>query len=64
MEDFLGIDGEAKELEWNLFPEFTTLQNLQQIQKDLQSENTTPSQLFDMIIFMSMLNDIDWTKKK
>ena len=64
VEDFLGIDGEAMELEWNLFPGFTTLQNLEQIQNDLQSENTAPEQLFDRIIFMSMFNDIDWTKKE
>ena len=64
VEDFRCIDGEAVELEWNLFPGFTTLQNLQQIQNDMQSENTTPEQLFDRIILMSMFNDIDWTKKK
>ena len=64
VEDFLGIDGEPVELEWNLFPGFTTLQNLQQIQNDWQSENTTPEQLFDRIIFMSMFNDIDSTKKE
>ena len=63
VENFLGIDGEAIEFEWNIFPGFTKLQIIQQIQNDLQSENTTPEQFSDRIIFISMFNDIEWTKK-
>ena len=62
MEEFLGIDGEAIEFEWNISPGFTTLQILLQIQNDSQSENTTPEQFLDRFFFMSMFNDIEWTK--
>ena len=34
VEEFLGIDGEASEFEWNILPGLTTLQILQQIQND------------------------------
>ena len=59
VEEFLGNDGKAIEFEWNTVPGFTTLQILRQI----ESENTTPEQFLDTIIFMSMFNDIDWTKR-
>ena len=62
-DEFYGIDGEALEFEWNIFPGFTTLQKKRHIQNDLQNENKTPEQFLDRIIFMSMLNNIEWTKK-
>ena len=37
--EFLRIDGEAIEFEWNIFPGFTALQILQKIQNDLQKRN-------------------------
>ena len=63
VEEFLGIDGEAIEFEWNVLPGVTTLQILQRIQNDLQSKNIEPEQLPDRIIFMSIFKDIDWTKR-
>ena len=62
-DEFLGVGGEALEFEWNIFPGFTTLQILREIQNDLQNENKSPEQFLDRIIFMSMFNDIEWTKK-
>ena len=60
----LGIDGEAIEFEGDLFPGFTSLQILQKIQGDLQERNIEPGKITDRIIFMSMFNDIDWTRKR
>ena len=62
--EFLGIDEEAIEFEWNIFPGFSSLQILQQkIPNDLRNRDIEPEKLTDRIIFMSMFNDIDWTKK-
>ena len=57
--EFLRIDGEATELEWNIFPGFTPLQILQEIQNDLQKRNIEPEKFTDRIIFMSMFNDTE-----
>ena len=35
---------------------------LQRIQKDLQDQNMEPEKFGDQMIFMSMSNDIEWTK--
>ena len=43
----LGIDGEAIEFEWNI----------------LRERNIEPEKFTDRIIFMSVFNDIDWTRK-
>ena len=59
----LGIDGEPIEFEWNIFPGLTSLEILQRIQKDLQDQNIEPEKFEDRIIFMSMFNDIEWTRK-
>ena len=61
--ELLGIDGEAIEFEWNIFPGFSTLQILQKIQDDLRERNIEPEKFTAWIIFMSMFNDIDWTRK-
>ena len=58
------IDGEAIELEWNIFPGFSSLAILQEIQKDLARKNIQPEEFKDRIIFMSMFNDIDWSQRK
>ena len=58
-----GIDGEPTELEWNILPGFSSLQILQKIQNDLREQNIEPEKFTDTIIFMSMFNDIDWTRK-
>ena len=34
------------------------------IEKDLQDRNIEPQNFEDRVIFMSMLNDIDWTKRR
>ena len=47
----------------NILPGFSTLQILQEIQHDLRRRNIEPGKFTDPIIFMSMFNDIDWTRK-
>ena len=58
-----GIDGEATEFERNIFPGFTSLQILQEIQGDLQERNIELENFEDRIIFMLLFNDIEWTRK-
>ena len=43
--------------------DFLSLQILQEIHKDLRKRNIEPDKFTDRIIFMSMFNDIDWTRK-
>ena len=61
--DLLGIDGETIEFEWNIFPEHTTLQILQDVQDKMEACQTSREEFEDRIIFMSVFNDIYWTKK-
>ena len=61
--ELLGIDFEAIEFEWNIFPGFPSLHILQKIQDDVRERNIEPEKCTDPIIFMSMFNDVDWTKK-
>ena len=61
--ELLVIDGETIELEWNLLPGFSSLQLLQKIQNYLRERNIEPEKFTDRIVFMSMFNDIDWTRK-
>ena len=56
------IDGEPLELEWNIFPGFTTLQLVQEVQK-FMNKMSEPDQFQGRIIFMSMFNDIIWRIK-
>ena len=44
-------------------PGLTSLQIVQKIQVDLQERNVELEKFEDRIIFMSMFNDIEWTKK-
>ena len=46
-----------------IFPKFSPLKILQEIQQDLERKNIKPEEFTDRIIFMSMFNDIDWTKR-
>ena len=39
------------------------MQILQKIQNDLRERNIEPEKFTDRIIFLSMFNDIDWTRK-
>ena len=56
------LDGEPMECEWDIFPEFTTLQLVREVQK-LMSKMGEPEQFQGRIIFMSMFNDIIWGYK-
>ena len=56
----MGIDGEAIEFEWTMFPGFSSLSILREIQRDLERENIQAEDFKDRIIFMSMFNDIEW----
>ena len=56
------IDGEPMEFEWNIFPGFTTLQLVQEVQKFINRMGE-PEQFQGRIIFMSMFNDISWGSK-
>ena len=53
------IDGEPMEFEWNIFPGFTTLQLVEEVQKFV-NKMSDPEQFQGRIIFMSMFNDIIW----
>ena len=53
------IDGDPMEFEWNIFPGFTTLQLVQEVQK-FMNKMGEPEQFKGRIIFMSMFNDILW----
>ena len=49
--ELFGIDGESFEFEWNV------------LQCKWAQSGISPEEFDDTIIFMSMYNDIDWTKK-
>ena len=51
------IDGEAMKFEWNIFPGFTTLQLVDEVQ-EFMNKMSKPEQFQGRIIFMSMFNDI------
>ena len=57
------IDGEPMELEWNIFPGFSTLQLSHKVQELLSRLSVTPEKFSGRIIFMSMFNDISWRSK-
>ena len=57
--ELLGLDGEAIEFEWNIFPGFSSLQILQETQRDLLRKGIELEEFTDQFIFMSMFNDID-----
>ena len=51
------------ELEWKIFPGFTTLGILEEIQKMMTELQFEPGNFKGRIIFMSMYNDIEWDKQ-
>ena len=53
-------DGEQMELEWNIFPWFTTLQLCHKVQELLSRLSVTSKKSTGQIIVMSMFNDIPW----
>ena len=52
------------EFEWTIFPGFTTLQILAEIQNMMSEIQCKFEQFPGRIIFMSMYNDIVWGEKK
>ena len=58
-----GINGEPTEFEWNIFPGFTTLQLCGKVTDLLSRLGETPDTFTGRILFMSMFNDISWTRK-
>ena len=54
------IDGEPMELEWNIFPGFTTLLLCNKVQDFISKMSVEPEEFTGRIIFMSMFNDISW----
>ena len=57
------IDGEPMGFQWNIFPGFTTLQLVREVQEFLSNVSTEPED-FTGRIFMSMFNDISWGSKE
>ena len=63
LEDLDRIDGKQLEFEWTIFPGFTTLQILGEIQNMMTETQCEPEQFQGRMIFMSMYNDIVWGEK-
>ena len=61
--ELMGIDRETVEIEWNVLSGFSSLQILQKSQDDLRERNIELVEFTDLVIFTSMINDIDWTRK-
>ena len=61
--DYVGINGEPTEFEWNIFPGFTTLQLCGKVNDLLSRIGETPETFTGRILFLSMLNDISCDKK-
>ena len=58
------INGESTELEWNIFPGFTTLQLCGKINDLLSDLGQTPETFTGRILFLSMFNDISCDRKR
>ena len=61
--DYVAINGESTEFEWNIFPGFTTLQLCDKISDLLSNLGQTPATFTGRILFMSMFNDISCDRK-
>ena len=61
-EEFMGIDGEAMEFEWNISQDSRHCKFYDRSRMTYRVRNTTPGQFLDRII-MSMFDDIERTKK-
>ena len=61
--DYDAINGESTELEWNIFPGFTTLQLCDKINDLLSDLGQTPETFTGRILFSSMFNDIFCDRK-
>ena len=58
------IDGQSMEFKWKIFPGFTTVAILIEIQQMMGKLQCEPENLTGKIIFMSMFNDIVWDAKR
>ena len=63
LKDLNRIDGEPIEFEWKIFPGFTTLGILEEIQKFMTELQCELEQFKGGIIFLSMYNDIIWRER-
>ena len=61
--DYDGINREATEFEWNIFPGFTTLQLCDKINDLLSDLGQAPETFTGRILFMSTFNDISCDRK-
>ena len=61
--DYDGINGEPTELEWNIFPGFTTMQLCGKVTDLLSDLGQTPETFTGRILVMSMFNDISCDRK-
>ena len=61
--NFDRIDGDPMELEWNIFPGFTTLQLYGKVKNLLYRLGEAPETFTRRILFMSMFNDISCDNK-
>ena len=58
------IDGMRTEFEWKIFPGFTTIGILEEIQKFMKSFQCEPEYFNGRIIFMSMFDEIMWRENE
>ena len=57
------IDGEPVVFEWMIFPGYTTLELIREVQNMMQKElGVLPRDFKDRVIFISMYNDTDWNQ--
>ena len=54
------IDGKPMKFEWKILPGIKTAAVLKEIQNKMGELQCDPAVFKDRIIFMSMLNDIEW----
>ena len=57
------INGEHMKCEWTIFPGFTSLGILDEVQKMMTESKSELGHFKGRIIVMSMYNDIDWGKR-
>ena len=58
--DLNGIDGRKTEFVWRISPRFTTAEIMEEIDKFMKSTQCEPEEFEGRIIFLLMLNEIEW----
>ena len=61
--ELLGFDGELIDFEWNISQDLRHWRSSRRSRKTCKIANLEPEDFEDRIIFMSMFNDIEWTKR-